>query len=252
MYRDKLIVVIPIYKENPSNEEKKAIKNNIEKLKEYEICFAGPIGLNIQEYKELSDREISIVSFDEKYFKGIRGYNKLMLSPKFYEAFIDFEFLCICQPDVWIIKKGRCLDEFLDDAYDYIGAPWCSGRQLSVVPEMKNKLAITVATVINSMFRSYYIYVGNGGFSIRNIRNHIKLLREHSILRIIWWQNEDCFYSYAGMKHMSNFNVASSAIAETFALEKNAKEMIEDNNRIPVGVHAYGKYYSQVADLKIV
>ena len=46
----------------------------------------------------------------------------LMLSPFFYESFLDFKYVLIHQLDVFIFKDE--LNYWCNQNYDYIGAPW--------------------------------------------------------------------------------------------------------------------------------
>ena len=62
-----------------------------------------PKGLNLcklsQQYPMLS-----FESFEDEYFKGISGYNRLMMSEVFYRRFIGYEYILIYQLDAYIFK----------------------------------------------------------------------------------------------------------------------------------------------------
>lgn len=78
-------------------------------------------------FRPISERFVSspanhIVPFPDTYFKGIAGYNRLMMSPEFYETFAQWEYILIYQTDAWVFSDR--LSEWCSKGYDYIGAPW--------------------------------------------------------------------------------------------------------------------------------
>ena len=63
----------------------------IEKLSHYDICFACPEGLDTVYYQK-NYPLAQIKRFQPFFFEGLQGYNQLMLSPIFYNAFTDMSF----------------------------------------------------------------------------------------------------------------------------------------------------------------
>jgi len=239
--KKRIVVIIPIYKEQPSPEEQDAIRNNVAKLDQYDVCFVGPKGLNLNAYYKLCKKNIAFISFKKEFFKGISGYNRLLLSCDFYIKFSNYDYLYICQPDVWIIRDGNCLDSFIEDGYDYIGAPWIDAQYLRLIPTT-NKFR-SIVKVINKCFPEYELFVGNGGFSLRKIGSCIRVIRDY---RKIWFHNEDIFFSYIGTYIDKEFKLPSVETAMRFSLEQCSKEICESKGIIPVGVHKYSIYYPDI------
>ena len=229
--KHKICVVIPIYKKIFSSHEKKAVINNCGHLCQYDIYFAAPRSMDCGYYQEFFS-EVQIARFPDKYFKNIDGYNRLLLRTEFYGYFIKYQYMLICQPDVWVLGTGDSIDELAKKGYDYIGAPWFPSMNVTW-PVQKRK------SVWN---RKYVLHVGNGGFSLRHIEHTIKMLKKHFFLRVFWKQNEDLFYSLIGEAADSEFKIPDVRLAGHFALEKKSKEQME-KGIIPVGVHAYRKFY---------
>lgn len=249
-YEKQICVIIPIYKKRFNEEEEKAVKLNLRKLQGIETAFVAPIGIEIQYYKtEFPD--VNYVYFPKHFFKGIIGYNKLMLSMEFYKSFEQYKYICICQPDVLILKGKNVLEEIMELEYDYIGAAWNPGVKCCIWDKRFDVFKRTVIInrkireIRHKIFKTYVLAVGNGGLSLRKVKSCEKLLGEHRIYKFIWRENEDKFFACIGEYKDKEFKVADETVANSFALEHLAKEAIDKGN-IPFGIHAYEKYYPNV------
>lgn len=134
-----IVVVIPIYREVEDFYEMASIMRTLHMFRnteKYTICLIHPNRLT--RYVEDYFPGINVEIFCDKLFASIRSYNVLMLSKDFYLRFFKFDYVLICQSDVFISDAAR-LEEYL--GYDYVGAP-CS-------------------------FGTSDLSVGNGGFSLR-------------------------------------------------------------------------------------
>ena len=130
---------------------------------------------------------------------SIKGYNELMLSPKFWKMIEkSTDYVLIFQPDGFPLQPG--IKEFLD--YDYIGAAWNSPPKDYKTEDIPNT---------NNC-------VGNGGLSFRSVKRMIDALEKFPP-RSWLLKNfpEDVYYSttFEQMK----FNIASKEIAMKFSHE---------------------------------
>lgn len=234
-----LCVLIPIYKERPSEIEYAAIKNAIYKLNNFDMKYFGPKGICLDYYPKLS---YECVDFSKHYFSNVEGYSKLLLSDKFYREFEEYKYILILQPDVWIIRNDFDLSNYRE--FDYVGAPWPNGLEAY-------RFSFKGISVLLKFFRSLckpqICYVGNGGFSLRNVNECRKLIARNWIYARMWRTGEDVFFAYFGLRAKKNFNLATIEVAEQFSLEKNAKEKIK-KGIIPIGVHAWEKWYPELVD----
>ncbi|MBQ2644491.1 hypothetical protein IJG14_02825, partial [bacterium] len=98
---NKVAVVVPVYLEKPSKDEKKSLLQTKMVLSGYPIIVVCPENINVSEYTFLTDK---FIRFKKTDFKNVRAYSRLCLSYKFYEKFKDFEYIFICQPDGWVFK----------------------------------------------------------------------------------------------------------------------------------------------------
>ncbi len=247
-------VIIPLYKsfKSLSSEELGSIRQCLQILTKYPIYFIGPHHLDFEEYVKLgSDLRVDfkIIKFDSRYFKSIEGYNRLLLSLLFYKTFKKHAFMLIYQTDCWVFRDD--LMKWCKKGYDYIGAPWFEGWGKSEgSPEI--------------------IGVGNGGFSLRNIQAHLRVLHSFSnvypidqiwnrymerkgnlafkivmvlkfLVNITFKNNtffllnqypghEDGFWGYLARRNFSWFKVASDIDAVSFCFELHPLRSFELNN----------------------
>lgn len=200
----KAVVVIPIYKTNLDENEFLSLRRSVKVLKDHPFAIACPEHLDITPLeKELETVNFEIKRFDDSYFKGIAGYNKLMLSEVFYNSFTDYEYMLICQTDVFVFNDK--LDYWCDKGYDYIGAPWIASKQTELTKLFQ---------AINNSFKkkkkttAHFFKVGNGGFSLRKI---------NTMQRIVSGQKENIEYCLNNPNELSHHieDVYFSLVAPT-------------------------------------
>lgn len=130
-----------------------SIENTILKFKE-----SHPIGLlisnerNITSYQEYFNFQFLEYEF---HFSSWVEYNALLKINTFYERLSDYHYLLIVQTDAFVFSNT--LSEFYK--YDYVGAPW----QRDSLRFIKGR-------------------VGNGGFSLRSIKNISSILKSNKRL----------------------------------------------------------------------
>jgi Protein of unknown function (DUF5672) len=240
--------VVPIYKTKLSYVETLTLKKNLEILNcQYKICLIGPYKLACVLEVILKDIPSgSIELFEDKYFSGVEGYDRLLRTKEFYLRFDEYEFMLIAQTDAIILKNT--LNYWIEKGYSYIGAPCKVGDPKSSSDEL--------------------IWVGNGGLSLRRIEDSIRCLKgwkyllapdtlvnRDNILRKFINKysfgfnkflfrkktHEDFFWSVLIDNNFKEYKVASVGDATLFSLEYNYQEEIFLNNKIPFGVHAWEK-----------
>jgi hypothetical protein len=103
-----------------------------------------------------------VKKLDQTFFDNIDGYNRLLKSFEFYKKLQGFDYILIYQTDAYIFKNE--LDYWCSLCYDYIGAPWTGLHKWNNHP---------------------LTGVGNGGFSLRNIKSTIKVLYKLRMLEVL-------------------------------------------------------------------
>ena len=235
-----MCVVIPIYKNALTKNEKLSVQSYLKYFKEYPLVFIAPEKIDEQYYRNLFPK-IEIRKYDNRYFRSNKTYNKLMLSPEFYEGFSDYEYMLVAQTDAIVITLNANFDYFLSGAWDYIGAPWYT-------PIIK-KYTIKDFIKLLVIHHPNYCQNGNGGFSLRNIAALTKLLKKDRIyIKLLWWFNEDIYFTYRGQATKA-LRIADRDTSEKFALEENMKEQLT-KGVCPVALHAWEKYFSSYKELE--
>src|ERR1700759_1030871 len=117
----KVAIIIPFYRNVMSDYEKIALQQGERVLPGYAKIAIKPNNFTLPDEACIVNFA-GVVSFDDDFFKGLAGYNSLMLSSEFYGKFIDYEYVLIYQMDCFVFKDE--LAWWCNQNLDYIGAPW--------------------------------------------------------------------------------------------------------------------------------
>lgn len=249
----KVAIVIPVYKNELSPYEVISLQQCFAILNNYPIIFICPKNMEMGLFHQEHKSKAVFLFFDNNNFESIITYNRMMLSVWFYSYFINYKYILIYQLDCFVFKDE--LMYWVDKGYSYIGAPWFVGDSSD--------------ESVNDFFG-----VGNGGFSLRNVKDSIRVvksnrkikpLKEHIqvnrkskksfvLLRSIKHYlvsysfktirkdiliNEDKVFCLAG-KRFNFFTIPDAKTALSFAFEKQPKKLYElNNNQLPFGCHAW-------------
>lgn len=206
-------VLIPVYRNELNWSEQISLQQCKKILNRYPVILVAPRTMKI-ESRELFG--LPVERFPEYYFDGISGYNRLMLSGDFYQRFERYEYVLIYQLDAFVFSDR--LQYFCGLGYDYIGAPWLHGYRYITGLERR------------------YLYVGNGGFSLRKVGAFLEILNEGTVKDID--APEDVFW--ASRKRL---RIAPVETAVSFAFEAQVRKAFERNrDSLPFGCHAWLNY----------
>ncbi len=248
-------VVIPLYKEHISAYEQISLQQCGKVLKGYPVTFIMPHSLNPDRYLPACGG-FRIERFEDHYFSGTDGYNRLMTSASFYRRFLDFRFILIYQLDAFVFRDD--LSYWCAQNYDYIGAPWLERpatgtfidkwlfRYRSYRDYKNNRRQPGTMLPVTSQF---YNKVGNGGFSLRNVSKMAEICSQMKAEIEFYsgndhhYFNEDVFWSLEVNRKMNRLNIPDYKTALRFSIEGNPEYAIEVNkNRLPFGCHAWDIY----------
>lgn len=154
MSRRQAVVAIPVYKPAIDEMERFSLARCRSVLGTHPIVWICPLGLDMAPYVEALP-EARIMRFDDRYFRSLDGYSELLVTPHFYESFLDYEYLLIYQPDAFVFEDR--LHYWCERGFDYIGAPWIDEK-------------------------GRWTGVGNGGFCLRRIDACLSVLRNNRSL----------------------------------------------------------------------
>jgi hypothetical protein len=233
----KPVVLIPCYQATLTPAETAALEQCRRLLGHYDCRVCQPEGLVLPK----SFAGLQAECFPADRFSSIDSYNQLLLSAEFYERFQDWDYMLIYQLDAWVFRDE--LEDWCRQGFDYIGAPWGNAgfvekyRRLRLIPRSS-----CFPWLSGLLYRNEF-RVGNGGFSLRNIRAFLRVLRSNETAVSRWGGNEDLFWSFLGTQLDRSFRIAFEDRAMRFALELNPRAYVERmGGRLPFGCHAWQKY----------
>lgn len=253
-YSKEVCIIVPIYKLTFTDLETISFNRIIKVFCNRKIFLICPI--TIEDFISELVKNIentSVASFNDKCFDGFKNYNKLLMSYDFYNRFSEYNFILICQLDVFVIKDE--LKYWLTQSIDNIGAPIFEGftSPTSVIKKGSN-----------------------GGFCLRNTKSCMIVLssikfryskiRSHWQIETIWYRklfrvfrdgllfnykikyfnpiiNEDIFWSIVVPEKFPWFVVSEPEKAKFFAFDANPRLLFQMcNYKYPMAIHAWWKY----------
>lgn len=252
-----LVVAIINHKEILTAEEKISLEQCLKKLGKYPLWMIVPQKLNTNKI-EIDFPTLKILRVADKYLKDYRAFNRFKINPFLYKFFRDYKYLLYYELDAFIFNDS--VVDWCSLDLDYIGAPWLK---------------------VNEVGKIEFTGVGNGGFSLRKISSHLKVLNQftrinsvdsilsswkrfnlkgkliyapRTFLRLLgikgntcwyfndWDDNEDIFWSMKVPAVVKWFKVAEPSLAMKFSFELNPELLYHfNNNKLPLGCHAWYK-----------
>ena len=248
-------IIIPVYKELTSQDELFSFRRSLLVFHNRDIFIVIPHHLtDYAKTLKVTHPQLIVTAFESSYFRSVKQYNRLLTSLDFYTRFDDYSHLCICQLDVLSLHDN--LDYWMDQNWDYIGAPIFQGYNNASSYEFKTTL--------------------NGGFSLRNVSSCIKVLRSiryrYSSLSNLFQMernfflklvrifrdgllfnyntpffrtmlNEDLFWTFNTPRTNDWFKIPPPDTAQYFAFDNHPDWLFQRNGKtIPTAVHAWKRF----------
>jgi len=254
MGQKQVAIVIPFYRNHISVYEAIALDQCFKVLANYPVIGVKPQHLDVPAaFLKFPFAEFK--SFDDRYFANIDGYNALMLSSEFYEAFLDYEFILIHQLDAFVFADQ--LNEWCKRKYDYIGAPWLRDiDHPDLFKSLKSNLKYYFH-VRNDVREpngeptkyQYENRVGNGGFSLRRVKKFYAIAagQRPAIEKYLaiggHHFNEDRFWSIEVNRKKKAIIIPDYKTGLKFAFELVPDRALRLNHQqLPFGCHAWDRY----------
>lgn len=249
----KATIIIPFYKHTLSAFEKIAFAQVTKVLSTHDIIAIKPHNLllppDVQPWP-FTD----VISFDDAYFKNVKGYNALMLAEEFYKRFLNYDFMLIYQLDAFVFSDQ--LMEWCEQGYDYVGAPWIHKYDYpDMVKAIKSKiqhrwhLYFDVQIDGRPSRMQFENKVGNGGFSLRRVKKFHDLcvsmqdqIQKYLSLNDDHYFNEDVFWGVEVNRRKKSINIPSYKKAVGFSVELFPERAVKINGgKLPFGCHAWDR-----------
>lgn len=241
----KTIVLIPIYR-RPTPDEARAMRHNREVLNKWPHAIVAPEDLDLEGIEQICPAT-EIIRVSDEWLgsrNGIAGYNKMMLSEKFYRMFEEYDYMLICHNDAWIFRDE--LSKWTAKGYDCVAAPWVR-RTVYDLPIIKQYMALRAWTKHRKgepCRSDLYGRVGNGGLTLRRVGSFIKACAEYGA-QIEQYNNtsghffnEDVFWATVPQ----HFRYPEWREALEFAFDTNPAYCYKlCNKQLPMGCHSWTK-----------
>jgi hypothetical protein len=238
-------VIIPIYRTQLTEYELISLNQLYSLLCLHPLIVVKPKSLNLAKLKEKYPL-ISFESFDDHFFHGRKGYNKLMLSPQFYERFLLYDYILIHQLDAYVFRDE--LLHWCEFGYDYVGAPWLKKRiyHYPIISNIRNIIHYYKIKRGKHSSQELYNKVGNGGFSLRKVKSHHEFLIKYKdkVQKALANENNHFFHEDVFLSmEIPEFNIPSALEALNFSFDKYPSYCFSlTNKKLPFGCHSWFHY----------
>jgi len=254
----KLCVIIPVHKPMLSEDEKLSLLACYRHLKTFDCFLVFPEGMPVDQYLAIHPR-LQPKPVAPKWLSSLENYNRMKLYAPFYQQFSGYEFMMTYELDAYIFSSS--IQEHHGFDFDFIGAPVFEGY-LEAGPDAPFHGAL------------------NSGFSIRNIKACLTVLKLLKRYKLKWKFNHFLYANFAALRRKlrkeqdaiffnyylkrfysgksfnedmiwtqvvplmaPSFRTAPPEIAATFSFEVNPQRLYESNNgRLPLGCHAWPRF----------
>ncbi len=166
----KVAIIIPAHKPDLSASERIALNHLNKFCSKYELILVCPEGMCFN----YDIQQFTLCPLPAHHFNDINSYSRLCMNPMFYQLFSEYEYILIYQLDAYVFKDE--LINWCNKNYSYIGAPWYKVTRLS-------RLLNSICKRLHIKYQPTYIMsgVGNGGLSLRNIKDMLDVLTSTTI-----------------------------------------------------------------------
>ena len=224
-------IVTPVWKPVLDKGETENVSFSLDNAGSVAHYFVHPASLDVAHYRRAYPNS-DFIALDDRHFKSIPAYSRMMLTNGFYLPFRGHEGIVICQTDAVMLSAlpGHVAN------FDYLGAPWRRPFRLNRARvEGRRRLGWVLAT----MGVGQLAHVGNGGLSWRRIQPFCSVeqllvragVRRPSI-------NEDLIVAYLGARGL--LRIPAADVARAVFMEEDAAGLTD----IPAvaGFHALDKF----------
>lgn len=236
IHADDVCVVVPIYREEPTWFEAVSLQRCMDMLGHHPIYFIYPEGTSLEGYRKWMDG-VTRRQFPCEYFESVERYSQMALSTWFYESFSDHRWILIYQTDSFVFSRNLCL--WAERGYDYIGAPWVHVDVRTWMSHARYPLRLRMLHGMLGRGRMLK-RVGNGGFSLRNIRATLRVLDRYSTPAKRWRSNEDLFFAHYVGTFDRRFRIAPMEAAYRFSFDTFPDKLWNmAGKQLPFGCHGW-------------
>lgn len=155
--KNKIIVVVPIYKDL-SKEDEKSLDYLRHNIKTHDKVILCPINFDLSGIKTTG---FTVKRMSPTRFTTKENRKALLMSKRFYSYFKDYDYMLFHKLGCIVFGNDEDLDKWASKGYSYIGAPWFRKNK-------ENRRSLAGGT-------------GKGALSLRKISDFIKIFDKKTI-----------------------------------------------------------------------
>jgi hypothetical protein len=158
--KKEVVVLIIVHKSLLTDFEEISLRQCFRMFQGRDIVIVCPKGLDISAYRTISSSAV-FDFIDARWQASYKMFNRLKIDPFLYKRYRQYEYILFYELDSFVFRDE--LDVWCNKQFDYIGAPWFKDFS-------------------NNPKNTETIGVGNGGFSLRKVASHLKVLESFSYI----------------------------------------------------------------------
>lgn len=252
-------IVIPIYRFPLSADEEVSLACVRSVLHRHPMIFVAPNNLA---FPSGFLRGEQIIRFPGRFFTYPVGYNRLLMTSRFFRSFHLYTHILVYQLDCLVFRDE--LDFWCSRDDDYVGSPWMDayGGDPGSIPEWKvgnggfsmRKISTALGILSKRIVRGQYfpvppVHLPKPGFFAWLLTNLRRRLKQHAGLWTVedeldnYAENEDRFWALDVMRIYPHYKKPDVDTAMRFGFEVDPKSCLErTRGLLPFGCHAWSKH----------
>ena len=138
-------IIVPIYRPL-SAAEYAVVKHNLAMLQDFPVALIGGQGQSAllaetrDELAAKSGSNVTVETFEDRFFQNVAGYNQLLTEPAFYQRFAVEDYVLICQQDAIVLKPE--LQDWLEKQFKEMKRRDARGLALGFVGALEGSLLL--------------------------------------------------------------------------------------------------------------
>ena len=235
-------VIVPVHEQWPEEREKRSFAHLLEVYRDRPVYLVHPQGVDLARYLAVPGAEdCRTIAFASSHYISRSSYNDLLLSPKFYSAFMGYEYILIHHLDAWSFADD--LDRFMALGVDYIGcARVHAGDKMAGGLSLRRTFSCLSACRSAATLDGISLLLKKKYLGLRDIVAIAKRNLAIPIGKQRPYHSEDHFYTFGAPILLDGFRAASAEQALRFAFDDEPERLLDrSGGEMPMGCHAFWK-----------
>jgi len=234
-------VVVPVHKKWPDEWERRSFAHLLQVYAGRQIYLVHPQGVDMARYMAIDGaQDVRSMAFPSSHYISRSSYNDLLLSQRFYSAFMGYEYILIHHLDAWSFRDD--LDRFMALGADYIGCAGAeTGGRMAGGLSLRRTYSCLSACRAAATLDGISVLLKSKYLSLRDLTVIAKRNLAIPIGKQRPYHSEDLFFTFGAPILNDSFRVASQEQALRFAFDKGPEKLLAQSGELPMACHAFYK-----------